>query len=151
MYQLACKYSLCCGVSAGNKSAFLWGMAIHSLTDMYAHSARAYVKDRVDNEMKWQHLDHKNSEKPYHNGFADDASVRPKRYQSAARSAAKSVELYLSGTGEGSYLQLITEFYDASKGNGYLVYNLADYARRSTGQRMEVFEPYSYSTLYSTK
>ncbi len=68
----------------GTKRAFIWGMAIHNLTDAFAHSAYAF--DSTDK--KWVHLVH-NVKNAYHNNpvyaCADDTTKFAERWQDARR------------------------------------------------------------------
>lgn len=74
------------------KGLLVWGMAIHALTDTYAHSCYAYVHCKRENKELYEHLDHA---KPYnnnpHNGAADNSDVYKKRFETAKAAASLSV------------------------------------------------------------
>ena len=53
-------------VTAGKKRAFLWGMAIHNMTDAYSHSAYAFINNG------WHYLNHDGDPNPY----AHDTSTK---------------------------------------------------------------------------
>lgn len=106
-----------------NKVLFIWGMAIHTATDVYAHSAWADVYCKKEQKTKWEHLDHDE-----HNGKADDTTVKPKRYETAARVARKSIKKYVQGK-YGSVEDFLPEGGYKNAGINWTIKGLSDNAR----------------------
>lgn len=80
----------------GKKRAFVWGMAIHTAADVFAHSAF------VQSGGAWCHLAHgKNND----NDYADHTGKYPERFQAAENVVGKIVAKYDSQNGGGSYVQ----------------------------------------------
>lgn len=78
-------------LTPGKKRALVWGMALHTLSDTFAHSV--YIYDREKG--RYRHLDHP---KPINdnpdNGWADDTRQISKRWADACRAVDKSMEKY---------------------------------------------------------
>lgn len=70
--------------SGRNKRLFVWGMAIHTASDAYAHSTYRKVSGG------WQLLDHKGATGSK-NGYADNKSAIPERYETANMMALLSL------------------------------------------------------------
>ena len=80
----------------GKKRAFVWGMAMHTAADVFAHSAF------VRSGNTWCHLAHgKNG----NNNYADNTGKYPERFQAAENVVSKIVEKYDAKSGAGSYAQ----------------------------------------------
>lgn len=78
--------------SSTNKCLFVWGMAIHNASDVFAHS----VEGRINGV--WEHLDHPiGNINDYDNGWADKRDKFPARYETASLVAKKSLATYISG------------------------------------------------------
>lgn len=109
--------------STRNKTLFVWGMAIHTATDLYAHSSWANVYCKIEAKNKWEHLDHEK-----HNGKADDPTTKPKRYETAAKVARKSVKRYVQG-GDGTVQEFLPEGGYENAGTNWTIKGLSDNAR----------------------
>lgn len=77
--------------NATNRGYFLWGMAIHTITDTYAHST--YTYDKATNT--WTYLSHTA-------GVADDVNTRPSRYTSAKGAALNVINDIYTGSAGGT-------------------------------------------------
>lgn len=125
--------------STHNKILFIWGMAIHTATDVYAHSAWANVYCKKENITKWEHLDHDE-----HNGKADEEDVKPNRYETAARVARKSIKKYVQGK-DGSVDDFLPEGGYKNAGANWKIKGLSDNARK-LGCGTRIFDQlYQYS------
>lgn len=125
--------------SSRNKSLFVWGMALHTATDVYAHSAWADVYCKIDKQNKWEHLDHGD-----HNGKADDASVKPNRYETAAEVVKVSIKRWFNGD-IGSVLDFDPGSGYVNAGTNWTIKKLSDNAR-SLGCGSSTFNRlYTYS------
>ena len=79
-------------VNKRNQSLFIWGMAVHIATDLYAHSAVGRFPG------KWVHLDHDKRYNSYpKNGYADSTYYFGERYDVAKEVAKKSIKKFVSG------------------------------------------------------
>ena len=84
----------------GQKRAFVWGMAIHTATDAFAHSA--FVKSGG----AWCHLAHgKPNNGKSVNNYADNTGKYPERFQAAENVVGKIIAKYDGQSGGGSYVQ----------------------------------------------
>ncbi len=122
-----------------NKSLFVWGMAIHTATDVFAHSAWADVYCKIDKRTQWEHLDHEK-----HNGKADDPTSKPKRYETAALVARSSIKKYING-GNGSVDEFVPEGGYENAGANWTIKRLSDNAR-SLGCGSYIFDKLYYYT-----
>uniref|UniRef100_UPI00286EEE26 S8 family serine peptidase n=1 Tax=Anaerosporobacter sp. TaxID=1872529 RepID=UPI00286EEE26 len=90
------------------RKLFIWGMALHQATDIFAHSA--YTKDLTSNDfVRIKHND------DFKKGSinADDTSVCPSRYAAAKQVAKNSIAHYFTSTpGTTGDFALNTTFYD---------------------------------------
>lgn len=79
------------------KGLFVWGMAIHALTDTYAHCCYGYVYSKKENCYKWEHLDHdaRYNNDP-HNEAADNVDILGGRYLTAQMAARSSISRCLN-------------------------------------------------------
>lgn len=93
-------------VTAGKKRAFLWGMAIHNMTDAYSHSTYAYI----DNA--WRYLNHEGEPYPYAHSIDPDYGQRYRRVKEAVTIAMEQYNDKNNGTWE--------VFYPATKAAGEL-------------------------------
>ena len=88
----------------GKKRAFMWGIAIHTVADVFAHSAFVYSKSAG----KWCHLAHgEKNEKTgvIPNNYADNTGKYDGRFYSAEAVVGKIVAKYDSANGAGTYKQ----------------------------------------------
>lgn len=88
----------------GKKRAFMWGIAIHTAADVFAHSAFVYSKSAG----KWCHLAHgEKNEKTgvIPNNYADNTGKYDGRFYSAEAVVGKIVAKYDSANGAGTYKQ----------------------------------------------
>ncbi|WP_455716664.1 S8 family peptidase [Anaerosporobacter sp.] len=109
-----------------NRKYFLWGMAIHTATDLYAHSA--YYKNSSGS---WVYMSHDDD-------LADNRAAQSKRYESAKAVACNIISNAESDTyGSISDFALSSTYYDGS----YVLRNLCRYA--------EVADPSNYSSKKS--
>ena len=122
-----------------NKSLFVWGMAIHTATDVFAHSAWADVYCTIDKRTQWEHLDHGT-----HNGKADDPDSKPKRYETAALVARSSIKKYING-GIGTVDEFLPEGGYVNAGANWTIKGLSDNAR-SLGCGSAIFNKLYYYT-----
>lgn len=117
-----------------NRAIFVWGMAIHALTDTYAHSCYGYVYCKKENCYKWEHLDHdiRYNEDP-HNEAADNVDILKGRYLTAQVAASSSITRYLQGA-SGTELEYgHIEYHSSTNHNNWKLINLVNY--------MEKFNP----------
>lgn len=123
--------------SNANKALFIWGMAIHNATDVYAHSADGRING------VWQHLDHP-STKNYKNGLADrtDANAFPERYQTAVKVAKKSLETYVSNK-SGNVSDFLPADAYKSAGITWSICKLFDNANCFSSKVANSLKPYS--------
>lgn len=110
----------------GNKNAtserqraFVWGMALHTLADTFAHSALVY---KADGTLKY--LSH-NPEKG--EAVADIKSAYEERYENAVTAVQDSIRVYNSHTTGGQYVSGSCYAYTSIfQNNGvYVLYNLS--------------------------
>lgn len=82
------------------KRAFVWGLAIHTVADIFAHSAFVKVNG------VWCHLAHggKHNGKRY-NAYADNTGKYPDRFKGAENVVSQIVKKYDKRDGAGSYVQ----------------------------------------------
>ncbi len=83
-------------VTKGTKRAFVWGMAMHTAADVFAHSAFVFSGGA------WCHLAHGNEDD---NDYADNTGKYPQRFQAAENVISKMVARYDAKTGAGTYAQ----------------------------------------------
>lgn len=75
--------------SPGKRRAFVWGMAVHSLADIFAHSAF------VESGHKWCHLAHgKDAKGNPINDYADNTCKFKERFQAAENCVGRSIAKY---------------------------------------------------------
>lgn len=108
-------------VTPQNVKLFIYGIAIHSITDLYAHSAWKQLETGF-----WTRIQHPGAGKPMAD-TADDTQYYPMRYLTA-REAAKSV---LSKAYLGEIGSLYEFVYPASSYSGYYLGNFAPYAQKA--------------------
>lgn len=108
-------------VTPQNVKLFIYGIAIHSITDLYAHSAWKQLETGF-----WTRIQHPGAGKPMAD-TADDTQYYPMRYLTA-REAAKSV---LSKAYLGEVGSLYEFVYSASSYSGYYLGNFAPYAQKA--------------------
>ena len=119
--------------TAGFRRAFIWGMAIHSATDIYAHSVW-YNGNRITHT-------------PQANGIkkADDPEICRPRYEDAYDVAGKIMDKY---TKSGSVT--VSDLLPDNAPTEYKLYNLYSYVKEAEGKNMaSVVQGYSYKN--STK
>lgn len=86
--------------SKGEKRAFVWGMAMHTAADVFAHSAFVNVNG------EWCHLAHGDTKEHKNvNDYADNTGKYKERFQVAENVVGKIVARYDSKAGAGSYVQ----------------------------------------------
>lgn len=130
-------------VTNGTKRAFVWGMAIHNLTDAFAHST--YVLDMQDK--KWVHLVH-DKKNAYKNKVdyvcADDITKFPDRWQDARRAVYAAMCQYdKSAHPSGTY----QEFRYVQDSTSYKLGDIYDFVMRVAGiSAATKFRSSSYST-----
>lgn len=125
--------------TAGRRRAFVWGMAIHTLADTYAHSA--YVHDSSG----WHHLAHEDG-KGY--DVADDPNKYQPRYDNAVAAVKKSLAVYNSKYTNGTY----NEFSTVMGQNVYKLRNISAYVTNVAGYAAaQPFVAYNYTASTSTK
>lgn len=135
-------------VTAGKKRAFLWGMAIHNMTDAYSHSTYAYL----DNG--WRYLAH-NGKYPYAHV---EKSTYGTRY-ACARDAVKISMLEYNEKRSGTYevfLPASENAYEYTGGeNANWVFKMADIKRfvsEAAGSAVaEQFAIINYTPNYNVK
>ncbi len=115
----------------GKKRAFVWGMATHTASDVFAHSAFVYLKKQG----KWAHLAHGNNGE---NNYADESEKYKGRIQAAQNVVKKIISLYDAGNGKGSYKQF--SGMDGSK-KDYRLYKLINYIKGTTNDTIN--SPYT--------
>lgn len=120
--------------TAANKKLLLWGMAIHSATDVYAHCVNAFRNG------SWELLDHPIGN--YKNGFADNASKYPKRCETAKNVAKASLKRLVAG-GEGSVSDFNPSNSYVNAGVKWKVKNLSTYAATFSSSVSNALKPYS--------
>lgn len=76
--------------NAANKKLLIWGMAIHSATDVFAHSTYGRFNG------VWKLLDHSNTIAGLADKISDDAF--PERYRTAVKVAKNSLTTYINGS-----------------------------------------------------
>lgn len=113
--------------TAANKKLLLWGMAIHSATDVYAHSVYSY-KDGV-----WKPIEHP---------AADDSTVYPKRCETAKNVAKASLKRLVAG-GEGSVSDFNPSNSYVNAGVKWKVKNLSTYAATFSSSVSNALKSYS--------
>lgn len=117
--------------SVGFRRAFLWGMAIHSATDIYAHSVR-YQGKRITHSTKV-------------NGVyrADSTEVCTARYEDAQKIARQMMNQYKNGE------SLSTEdLLPTIAPTQYQIYNLHYYVKQTAGAALAAnVVCYSYDTI----
>lgn len=75
-------------VTSGRKRAFIWGMAMHNLADVFAHDA--YVKRNG----KWVHLNHEIKFSKRGIPDADDTKVEETRFKAAKSAVDYALQIY---------------------------------------------------------
>ena len=113
--------------TAANKKLLLWGMAIHSATDVYAHSVYSY-KDGV-----WKPIEHP---------AADDSTVYPKRCETAKNVAKASLKRLVAGR-EGSVSDFNPSNSYVNAGVKWKVKNLSTYAATFSSSVSNALKSYS--------
>ncbi len=124
----------------GKKRAFVWGLAIHTVADMFAHSAFVYSGG------KWNHLAHGGT----HNGkkinnYADNTGKYDGRFYSAENVVKTIVKKYDAGSGAGSYKDYC--YINASK-KDYRLRDLTKNIKEVTSD--SIGKPYSDFNLSNT-
>lgn len=127
----------------GTKRAFVWGMAIHNLTDAFAHST--FVLDAQDK--KWVHLVH-NKENAYKNkaeyACADDITRFSDRWQDARRAVYAAMCQYDKSVHPSGTYQ---EFRYVQDSTSYKLGDIYDFVMRVAGiSAATKFRSSSYST-----
>lgn len=99
-----------------NRELFLWGMAMHAATDVYAHRAYAKISG------KWTHLDHYNNNK-----YADRTDKFETRFL-AAKQTARDIMLCYEVGDSGDHWEFVhtKKYYDGT----YKLKNLVSYAKQ---------------------
>ena len=127
----------------GKKRAFVWGMAIHTGSDVFSHSSYVYLKD----EGKWAHLAHgdayiENGVTKCDNKYADKKSYLD-RYTAAREVVKLMISKYDANNGGGSYIQF--SGISKSKKN----YRLLDFLKyiKQTPNASNAKTPYSDYTI----
>ncbi len=130
--------------STRNKVLFVWGMALHTATDSFAHNSWASVYCKVEKKQKWEHLDHseKSSGEPVHNGYADDIDRFPNRYETASRVARKSLKKLVGGQ-YADVKDFLPEGGYQNAGSKWTIRGLSDCARALPNCNASIFD-----TLY---
>ncbi len=123
----------------GRKRAFIWGMAIHTLSDTFAHSVYVYDTQRKC----YRHLDHPYpiTENP-DNGWADDTTQISKRWADAKRAVDKAIDIYNSEQ-NGTYHE-----YDViiSQHIEYYLRNLANNVKEIDSSEYARFLSFTYTS-----
>lgn len=84
----------------GKKRAFVWGMAMHTAADVFAHSAFVYA------DGEWCHLAHGDTKEHKNvNDYADNTGKWKERFQAAENVVSNIVYIYDLDNGSGSYGQ----------------------------------------------
>ncbi len=103
------------GDTDGRRRAFIWGMALHSLADAFAHSAYRKLNGSY----------HAITHSGKYTG-ADNVKVVPKRYRNAKEAVALAMKKYTaSGHPSGTYMEFKTA-YSAMNGDEIEDYKLGD-------------------------
>lgn len=110
------------------RRAFVWGMAIHSATDIYAHSVRYNGK----------HLIHKDKDKNG-NPQADSKDICGSRFNDAKKIAEKMMKKYLEGK-----ILTVKDLIPSTGISGYKLYKLYDYVNSLDKDYAATIKKYSY-------
>ena len=115
------------------RRAFVWGMALHTLADTFAHSV--FVHDKSG----WHHLAHDD-------GKGYDVADKPKEYEprfaNAKASVNKSMEVFSNKYTAGGY----SEFNTVKGQNVYKLKNISSYIQTVAGaSAANSYKTYSYS------
>ena len=131
--------------TAANKKLLLWGMAIHSATDVYAHSVQAVINGT------WTHLRHMtddeknrkdNGKEIPEEACADDASKFPKRCETAKNVAKASLKRLVAG-GEGNVSDFNPSNSYVNAGVKWKVEKLSPYAATFSSSVSNALKSYS--------
>lgn len=122
--------------NAANKKIFVWGMAIHSAMDVFAHSSYGRING------VWKFLNHSKTNPVV--GIADDTSLDgfPERYQTAVKVAKKSLDTYINGT-TGNVSDFLPANSYKSAGITWAIRNLYEYANVFSSSVANALQPYS--------
>lgn len=125
--------------TAARRRAFVWGMAIHTLSDTFAHSA--YVHDGSG----WHHLAH-NDGKGY--DVADNPDKYKHRKINAEAAVKKSIAVYNNKYAGGTYKEFSTVIGQSE----YRLRDISSYIKAVAGSAAaQPYVAYSYSPSTNTK
>lgn len=113
------------GSDKSQRAQFVWGMAIHTATDTYAHC----IKGKVGSS--WMRFFH-NKEK-YGNDYADNQSKVEERFRVAKQVATNAIRRYINHQ-TGSYKDFVENCpYD---GNRFKLYEFEEYLSVASGSQV---------------
>ena len=102
--------------SKSEKRQFLWGMAIHSLTDAFAHSSTVKGKRIVHTKKESQN--------------ADNINYYPERWKCASKAATNALTLYNSPNAAGSW----SNFYPVRSQDQFKLINIYENVKSTFGE-----------------
>ncbi len=123
--------------NARYKRLFVWGMAVHNMADVFAHSTYGLFGNN------YILLDHKKDDKSEQNGYADDMSKFEQRYITAKKAVRKSlIQCVAKADGTASDFYPVGGYVDA--GVTWKVHRLYIFINTFDGALSEKMKNYSY-------